>query len=78
MEMGLEEQQLRRECWDKRFYSFGTVKIFERRAVAINRKRQFITFLGLASPLAVGTLVLSFNVGSDREHYPFMTTPTIL
>lgn len=63
------EEQLRQECWIKRFYSFGTARIFERRAQNINRKRQIITFLGLAAPLTVGAFVTAFSVESELLKY---------
>jgi len=59
----------KQECWTKRFYSFGTTKIFERRALKINAKRKVITFLGLASPLVVGAFAASFTIDSEVLKY---------
>jgi mobilome CxxCx(11)CxxC protein len=61
----MEEEILRNECWDKRFYSFGTSKIFEKRANKLKILRNIITFLGLVVPLSVGGTVLAFSVSSD-------------
>lgn len=55
---------LRRECWEKRFYSFGTTKIFEKRAADLNKKRRLITFFGLVPILTVGAFILSFTTES--------------
>lgn len=57
--------KIRKECSDNRFYSFGTAKIFERRAKIYRRNRNIITFLGLAVPLTIGGTVLSFSAESE-------------
>lgn len=61
----MDLEKLKKECSDKRFYSFGTAKLFERRAKTYRRNRNIITFLGLAVPLVVGGTVLSFSSGSE-------------
>lgn len=53
--------KLKKECADNRFYSFGTSKLFERRAKIYRRYLNLITFLGLAVPLVIGITVLSFS-----------------
>lgn len=63
METSLDK--LKKECADNRFYSFGTAKLFERRAKTYRRNRNLITFLGLAVPLVIGGTVLSFSTGSE-------------
>ena len=63
------EQQLRQECWEKRFYSFGTAKIFERRALKLGRKRRLITFLGLATPITLGAFVTAYSAASPVLQY---------
>ncbi len=64
-----EEKQLRQECWTKRFYSFGTTKIFEARARSLRVKRQWITFLGLLAPVTVGAFAVSFSIKSEILKY---------
>lgn len=56
---------LRQECWKKRFYSFGTTKLFERRVRSLGWKRRLITFLGLASPLFLGAFVAAYSAESQ-------------
>jgi len=53
---------IRNKCWDEAVYCFGTAYVFERRSKAYKRLLQWLTFLGLAVPLAVGGIVMSFGV----------------
>ena len=55
---------LKQECWEKRFSSFGTAKIFEDRIHSLGKKRRLITFLGLATPLTVGAFVGAYSADS--------------
>ena len=48
-----------KHCGERRFYAFGTAKLFERRARKLEWKRNSITYLGIIVPLMVGGLVLS-------------------
>src|SRR5207249_963836 len=73
-----DEEALRQECWQKRFYSFGTTKIFERRARDLGWKRRIITFLGLAAPLAVGAVAVSFSTDSAILKYIALPTAAIV
>ena len=59
METGSDS--LRRHARDKAFYAYGTSRLFERRAQKLRRKRTWITFLGIAVPITVGGIVLSFG-----------------
>ncbi|MFK5893375.1 MAG: hypothetical protein QM504_09175 [Pseudomonadota bacterium] len=59
------EEEIKKDCWDKRFYSFGTAKIFEQRARQLYTKRQWIVFLGLLSPVTIGAFVASFSINSE-------------
>lgn len=56
-----ELEKLKKECFNKRFYSFGTAKIFEKRVGSYRLKLQVITFLGLLSPLLLGGFVAAFS-----------------
>ncbi len=61
----LDIDQLRRECWEKRFYSFGTAKLFEQRARHLGLKRRIIIFLGFAMPIFIGAYVTAYNAESQ-------------
>jgi len=67
-------QQLQRHCSDKRFYSFGTAKIFERRARRLELKRNWITYLGIVVPLLVGGSALAFGT----KALPYVLVPASL
>lgn len=54
-----------KHCTDRAFYAYGTSRIFERRAQNLGKKRNAITFLGIAVPITVGSLILSFGAQSD-------------
>lgn len=56
---------LKQECWRKRFYSFGTTKIFEKRVLSLGKKRRIITFLGIALPLFIGLYVGAYSLESE-------------
>lgn len=60
-----EIENIRKECWRKRFYSFGTTKVFEKRARSLGTKRDVITFLGLATPVFVGAFVGAYSAESQ-------------
>lgn len=60
-----EEAQFKKECFEKKFYSFGTVKIFEKRVSKYGFWLKSITFLGLVLPLALGAFVAAFS--SEQE-----------
>lgn len=60
-----ETRQLRQACWEKRFNSFGTAKVFERRAKMYALGNDIITFLGIATPLSVGGAILAFGANAD-------------
>jgi mobilome CxxCx(11)CxxC protein len=64
-------QDLQSHCADKRFYAFGTAKIFERRAQQLEKQRNWITYLGIVVPLLVGACALAFGT----EALPFMVIP---
>lgn len=66
--------RIKKECADNRFHSFGTAKLFERRAKMYRRNLNLITFLGLAVPLVIGITVLSFS--GESEIFKVIMIPT--
>jgi mobilome CxxCx(11)CxxC protein len=52
---------LSRHCGDRAFYAYGTARIFERRARELERRRNWITYLGVAVPGVVGGGYLAFG-----------------
>ena len=56
--------QLKEKAKNYEFYSFGTTRIFEKRASKLKSLRTWITFLGLVTPVVVGGAVLSFGFES--------------
>ena len=59
-----KDDNLRKECFEKKFYSFGTVKIFEKRVSDYGRKLKAITFLGFLPPIILGAFIASFSLES--------------
>ena len=60
-----------RSCEEKGFFAYGTHKIFNRRANKLHAYRSWITFLGIAGPLAVGAIVLMPEI--KLNEYPFVS-----
>lgn len=60
-----EKNPLIDRCARGEFYSYGTIKIFERRVRRMGIKLKAISFLGLLSPLLAGGLVMAFS--SENE-----------
>ncbi|HIF9499298.1 TPA: mobilome CxxCx(11)CxxC protein [Photobacterium damselae] len=60
----MDEEEIKKKCFESEFYSFGTSKIFERRVKKYGFKLKGITFLGLLSPVLLGGVVASFSVDS--------------
>jgi mobilome CxxCx(11)CxxC protein len=54
--------ETRQECADSALKCFGTAYIFERRAAPIRRRLQWLAFLGIAAPAALGAVVGTFNL----------------
>ena len=50
-----------RHCRDRAFYAYGTSRLFEKRATILATRRTWITFLGIAVPVSVGSVILSFG-----------------
>ena len=74
----MEEDILKSECWDKRFYCFGTYKIFEKRSNELKLLRNIITFLGLVVPLSIGASFLSFTNDIEYVKTSILTIAGIL
>lgn len=56
-----EVDKLRSEAYGLAQHAFATAYIFERRANRLRRKINFLSFVGVAVPLIIGALVLSFG-----------------
>jgi mobilome CxxCx(11)CxxC protein len=54
-------QEERGKCWDAAVHCYGTAYIFEQRAKHARTKLRWLTYVGLAVPLIVGAVVLSFR-----------------
>jgi mobilome CxxCx(11)CxxC protein len=48
-------------CFDKEFHAFGTKYLFEQRAISLRGKLKLLSWSSLVIPLAVATLLLSFD-----------------
>ncbi len=50
----------RDQCWDRAVNAFGMASIFKPRLYSIRRKIRLLNFFGIAVPVAVGGIVVSF------------------
>lgn len=57
---------IRTDCWDEALKTFGTAYIFEKRADKMKRKLRWPAFAGIAIPLIIGSIYLSF--GKEFEY----------
>jgi mobilome CxxCx(11)CxxC protein len=57
-------KSLRVRCWDGAFRAFATAYMFERRAGALRVKLRWLAFLGIAVPVLVGGLVMTYGLTS--------------
>ncbi|WP_432459911.1 mobilome CxxCx(11)CxxC protein [Agarivorans sp. QJM3NY_25] len=64
-----DEVKFKQECFEKRFYSFGTAKIFEKRVEKYDFRLKAITFLGLLTPIILGGFVAAFSTDSEALKY---------
>jgi mobilome CxxCx(11)CxxC protein len=62
-------EQIEKDCWGHIFHSYGTIRIFERRAKCFQRGRDWITFLGIVVPVVVGSIAMSFGSDSNSLKY---------
>jgi mobilome CxxCx(11)CxxC protein len=61
-----ERERIQQECWTRAIHTFGTASIFERRAESYQRLVRLPAFLGIAVPVVVGGLVLSFGTSAPN------------
>ncbi len=54
-------ERLRKLCWDRALTSYGTARIFEKRARRYKNLLRSLDFLGIIVPVFVGGIVLSFG-----------------
>jgi mobilome CxxCx(11)CxxC protein len=66
-EQDKELDALRQDLGLKRFYTYGTIKIFEQRARCYKIKRDLLTFFGIIGPLTVGAVVAAFGLDASHE-----------
>lgn len=65
----MDIEKIKQECWANKFYSYGTIKIFEKRAKTLQTGRTWITFLGVVVPVIVGSIAMSFGADSALLKY---------
>jgi mobilome CxxCx(11)CxxC protein len=57
----MDVDQIRKDCWGFIFHTYGTIRLFEKRAKHLQTGRTWITFLGVVVPVVVGGVVLGFG-----------------
>lgn len=62
-------EDLLRYCRDRAFYAYGTHRLFARRAYRLKIRRDVLTYLGVAAPITVGGVILSFGLESAYVPY---------
>jgi mobilome CxxCx(11)CxxC protein len=55
----------REDAWNRALHAASTARIFERRANHLKRKLRSLSFAGLAVPLVIGSVVLSYGAGYE-------------
>lgn len=62
MDADVREPDLYRiRCWDDAVHTFGTAFVFQQRARRRRKQLQWVNYIGVAVPLIIGALVLSFG-----------------
>ena len=59
-----ESDRICQECWDRATYAHGTGEIFHARTRRFRGNLRALAFVGIAVPLAVGGVVLTFGTDS--------------
>ncbi|KJG14547.1 hypothetical protein [Photobacterium iliopiscarium] len=65
----MNEVDIKKVCFDCEFYSFGTIRVFEKRQSYYGTWLKRITFLGLLSPVVLGGFVAAFSTESEVLKY---------
>jgi len=56
-----EIEKIKEECRKESFYCFATAYIFEKKAKRLKFLLRLLQFIGIATPLFVGSLVINFD-----------------
>lgn len=64
--MGQEQPAVRQTCWQRAVHAYGSAAIFERRAQGLQRRLKALTFLGIAVPVTVGGVIMSFGLATPN------------
>lgn len=64
-EPGNERTRIQLDCWNNAVYAFGTADIFDRRGRVLQRRLNWLGYIGLVGPLLVGLLALGFGATSQ-------------
>ncbi len=65
MSVSATGDRIRQDCWTQALYSYGTAWLFERKSRSLKRRLRILAFLGVAGPVAIGGIVLSFGTNPD-------------
>jgi mobilome CxxCx(11)CxxC protein len=57
----MEENKIKKKCWDNAIHSYGTGYIFQQRAAILKNRLKILTFSGIVVPLSIGSIVMSFG-----------------
>lgn len=56
-----ELETYRTDCWNGALHTYGTSAVFQRRAIGLRQKLRILNYIGIAVPLLVGGLVVSYG-----------------
>ncbi|GAB3507229.1 hypothetical protein GCM10027575_15640 [Phytohabitans suffuscus] len=65
-----DRELLRKDCWANARHAYGTSFIFQRRARRLRRSLHLVSYAGIALPLIVGSVALSF--GTEFKFWPIL------
>ncbi len=69
----MNDNKIKQQCWDKAVHSYGTGYIFQQRAAILKNRIKILTFFGIAVPLSIGSIVMSFG-----QHQKILATALII